>query len=250
VSESSRQSDLNAPAVDRAHWYGRGIRAAFRSVQVGVLFASYVGFGGLIHDVNFPLAAAVLSTALVWALPAQLLLVGAFAAGTAAPVVALAIGLSSVRLLPLVVTILPYLRGRGGRRGLLFLAAHYVAITLWVEGMRQLPALPAEGRRPFYFGLVTVAHGGAVLSTLVGYALAGTLPHALATGLLFLTPISFLLALTRNARDLVDHLSLAFGLALAPLMALYAGTLDLLWTGLVGGTAAFAVHRVLARKRT
>lgn len=249
MSDSPSQSDLvKPPAVDRAHWYGRGIKAGFRSVQVGVLFASYVGFGGLIHDVGFPLAAAVLSTALIWALPAQLLLVGAFAAGTAAPAVALAVGLSSVRLLPLVVTILPYLRGRGGRRGLLFLAAHYVAITLWVEGMRHLPGLPAEGRRPFYFGLVSVAHGGAVLSTLIGYALAGTLPHALATGLLFLTPISFLLALTRNARDLVDYLSLAFGLALAPVMALYAGTLDLLWTGLVGGSAAFAVHRIMGKR--
>jgi predicted branched-subunit amino acid permease len=111
-----------------------------------------------------------------------------------------------------------------------------------------LPGLPAEGRRPFYFGLVTVAHSGAVLCTLVGYGLAGTLPHALATGLLFLTPISFLLALTRNARDLVDHLSLAFGLALAPVMALYAGTLDLLWTGLVGGTAAYAAHRIWEKR--
>ncbi|HXL68006.1 MAG TPA: branched-chain amino acid ABC transporter permease, partial [Xanthobacteraceae bacterium] len=75
-----------------------------------------------------------------------------------------------------------------------------------------------------------------------------TLPHALATGLLFLTPISFLLALTRNARDLVDDLSLAFGLALAPVMALYAGTLDLLWTGLVGGTAAYAAHRIWEKR--
>lgn len=234
--------------MDRAHWYGRGIKAGFRSVQVGVLFASYVGFGGLIHDVGFPLGAAVLSTLLVWALPAQLLLVGAFAAGTAAPAVALAVGLSSVRLLPLVVSILPYLRGRGGGRGPLFIAAHYLAITTWVESVRHLPGLPAEGRRPFYFGLVTVAHSGAVLCTLVGYGLAGTLPHALATGLLFLTPISFLLALTRNARDLVDHLSLAFGLALAPVMALYAGTLDLLWTGLVGGTAAYAAHRIWEKR--
>jgi predicted branched-subunit amino acid permease len=247
VSDSPAQIDLeSAPA---AHWYARGLGAGARSVQCYVLFASYVGFGGLIHDIGFPLGAAILSTVIIWALPAQLLLVGAFAAGTAAPAIAFAVGLSSVRLFPLVVSILPYLRGRGGGRRPLFIAAHYVAITLWVEGMRQLPGVPPEGRRPFFFGLTTFAHGGALISTVVGYTLAGTLPHALATGLLFLTPISFLLALTRNARDLVDHLSLAFGLALAPVMALYAGTLDLLWTGLVGGSAAFAVHRVM-RSRT
>lgn len=249
MSNFPRQSDLNAPAIGRAHWYGRGVQAGLRSVQVGVLFASYVGFGGLIHDVGFPLGAAVLSTMLIWALPAQLLLVGAFAAGTSAPAIALTIGLSSMRLLPLVVSILPYLRGRGGGRGSLFMAAHYLAITSWVESVRHLPGLPVEGRQPFYFGLVSIAHGGAIVCTFIGFALAGTLPHALATGLLFLTPISFLLALTRNARDLVDRLSLAFGLALAPVMALYAGTLDLLWTGLVGGTAAYAAHRIWEKRR-
>ena len=50
-------------------------------------------------------------------------------------------------------------------------------------------------------------------------------------------------SLTRNARDLVDYLSLAFGLALAPVFAAYGGRLDLLWTGLVGGAAAWLVHR-------
>jgi predicted branched-subunit amino acid permease len=245
VPRSSARSDTkDAPT----HWYGRGIKAGLRSVQCYVLFASYVGFGGLVHDVGFPLGAAVLSTVLIWALPAQLLLVGGFAAGTAAPAIALAVGLSSVRLLPLVVSILPYLRRRGGGRGPLFVMAHYVAVTLWVEGIRQLPGVPAAGRRPFFVGFATVAHGGAIVGTVVGFALAGTLPHALATGLLFLTPIAFLLALTRNARDLVDRLSLAFGLALAPVMAHYAGTLDLLWTGLVGGTAAFAVHRFVRRR--
>jgi predicted branched-subunit amino acid permease len=183
----------------------------------------------------------VLSTLVMWALPAQLLLIGGYAAGTAAPVIALAVGLSSVRFFPLTVAILPYLRGRGGI-GTQLLAAHFVAVSAWVEGMRNLPALPVEGRVPFFFGLANAFVGVCMISTVAGYLLAGTLPYALAVGLLFLTPVSFLLQLARNARDVVDWLALVFGLALAPLFAEYGGRLDLLWTGLVGGGAAYFVH--------
>jgi len=155
-------------------------------------------------------------------------------------VIALAVLLSAARLLPSVVTLLPYLRGR---LTLQLFAAHFVAVSIWVESRRLLPPLPPAGRLPFYFGMVTVFNVGCVAATFVGFMLAGRLPHALAIGLTFLTPISFLLSLTRNSRDQVDYLSLAFGLALAPLFAAYGGHLDLLWTGLAGGTAAWLIHR-------
>ena len=86
-------------------------------------------------------------------------------------------------------------------------------------------------------------------ATVLGFLLSGQLPRSLAIGLTFLTPISFLLALTRNSRDLVDYLSLAFGLALAPIFAEFSGRLDLLWTGLVGGAAAWLIHRLRKQKR-
>jgi predicted branched-subunit amino acid permease len=120
-------------------------------------------------------------------------------------------------------------------------------VSSWVESRRLLPPLPPEGRLPFYFGLVTVFNVSWVAATFIGYMLAGRLPHALAIGLTFLTPISFLLALTRNSRDLVDYLSLAFGLVLAPVFATFGGRLNLLWTGLAGGAAAWLIHRL--RKR-
>jgi predicted branched-subunit amino acid permease len=229
-------------------WFWRGARTACLSPLAIVLWSSYVGFGGLLHDVGFPLGAGVFATLAIWALPAQLLLVGGFVAGTATLAIAFAVGLSSMRMLPLVVSILPYLRGHS-RIGTQLLAAHFVAVSGWVEGMRHLPALPAAVRMPFFFGLGSTFVGGSAVASIIGFYLAGSLPRPLALGLLFLTPISFLLALMRNARDRVDHLSLAFGLALAPVMALYAGTLDLLWTGILGGSAAFLVHR-LKRRRT
>jgi predicted branched-subunit amino acid permease len=241
--------DPNAQPPSRLHYFLQGARAGATSVQGIVLFASFIGFGGLIRDVGFPLGAAILSVALVWALPAQVLLVGGYAAGTAAPVLALAVGLSSVRLFPMVASILPYLRGARRGIGMQFVAAHFVAVTAWIEGMRRLPKLPADERLPFFYGLAGLLVLSSMISTAIGYHLAGTLPRALAIGLLFLTPLSFLIQLSHNARDLVDRLALVFGLLLAPLMAEIGGRLDLLWTGLIGGAGAWAANRLIKGRR-
>ncbi len=227
-------------ALNTRQWYARGLYAGVTSVQGFVLFASYIGFGGLCAGIGFPLGAAAFSTFLIAALPSQLLLVGGYVAGNGALVIALAVMLSAARLLPLVVSLLPYLRGR---LSVQLFAAHFAAVSVWAESRRHLPPLAPAARLPFYFGLVTVFNLGCVAATFIGFMLAGQLPRALAIGLTFLTPISFLLALTRNARDRVDYLSLVFGLALAPLFAAYGGQLDLLWTGLVGGAAAWLIHR-------
>ena len=63
-------------------------------------------------------------------------------------------------------------------------------------------------------------------------------------GLLFLTPISFLISTTRNRRLMSDWLALAFGLVLGPLMAAWQMGLDLLWSGVLGGSLAYGIHRL------
>jgi hypothetical protein len=82
------------------------------------------------------------------------------------------------------------------------------------------------------------------VSGFVGFYLAAGLPSLLAAALLFLTPISFLISTARNARAMLDKLALVFGLVLAPLLAALHVQLDLMWSGVVGGTLAYAIHRV------
>ncbi|OZA80551.1 MAG: branched-chain amino acid permease, partial [Azorhizobium sp. 39-67-5] len=143
------------------------------SVPGLVLFAGYMGYGGLLQAVDFPIIAGLLSTLLVWALPAQIILVGSLASGTGLLAVALAIGLSSLRLFPMVMAIAPFLRS--GRRNMArdLLCAHFVAMTVWVEGSRLLPMLPTEGRLAFTLGLGNGLVGISLAGTLVGYLLAG-----------------------------------------------------------------------------
>lgn len=249
MSDSSPPTSLESePPVSAARWFLRGLVDATKSVQGMVLFASMVGFGGLCRDIGFPVGAAVLSSFLIWALPAQVLVVGGYAAGSAAPVIALAVALSSIRLFPMTAAIMPYLRGPRAGIFTQLAAAHFIAVTAWIEGMRRLPGKPHEARVPYFFGLAALFVFSAMVATLLGFLLAGTLPRSLAIGLLFLTPLSFLIQLSHNARDLVDRLALAFGLLLAPFFAEFGGRLDLLWTGLVGGGAAWAVHRLWKRR--
>src|SRR6185312_2178317 len=57
--------------------FARGLKAAFTSVFVFVITVTYIGYGALVHDFGFSLPWAWLSTLLIWAAPAQVILVTA-----------------------------------------------------------------------------------------------------------------------------------------------------------------------------
>jgi hypothetical protein len=85
--------------------------------------------------------------------------------------------------------------------------------------------------------------GTAVVFGFVGFYLAAGLPPLLSGALLFLTPLSFFISTVNNARQLVDRMALVFGLLLGPLLAYWQLPLDLMWTGIVGGTIAYVINR-------
>lgn len=229
------------------YWFARGMLGAV-SVPGCVLVAAFVGFGGLMHDVGFPIGAGLLSTLLIWALPAQVILVGGLAAGASLPALAVAVCLSGVRLLPMVVSLMPLMRGRRPNLVSEMLCAHFVAVTMWVEGMRLLPKVTSEGRPAYAIGLGVGLTAMSCLGTAVGFYLTNALPGPLAVALLLLTPISFTILLVRNARAAVDWFAIGFGAALSPLVANSPGGLDLFWSGVGGGTLAFFAARLWKRR--
>ncbi|WP_312794374.1 AzlC family ABC transporter permease, partial [Tianweitania sp.] len=92
------------------HWYLRGVRSAY-SIPGFILMSSFVGFSALAKAAGVGLWASVFMTGIVWALPAQVVLVGAIIAGNSLAAAAFAVALSSVRLTPMVVAIVPEMRG-------------------------------------------------------------------------------------------------------------------------------------------
>lgn len=229
------------------HAFGKGMLAATQTILTYTLFATYLGVGALAHDLNFSPLWALLATALVWAAPAQMILLTALGSGGSALQAAAAVSLSGIRLMPMVVSLLPMLRGPNTKSWQLILPTHFVAVTVWVESMRLVPSMPRAHRIAFVNGLGTGVMGSTVISTLVGYHLAATLPPLFGAAVLFLTPISFLLTTAANSRMLVDRLALALGILLLPLANLLDTGVDMLIAGVSAGTIAYAVHRFRAR---
>ncbi|MGL5114022.1 MAG: AzlC family ABC transporter permease [Beijerinckiaceae bacterium] len=227
----------------------RGAREAVGLPTVTIFF-SLIGIGGLARDIGYPMLAGVLSSILMWAGPAQVLLFGSIAAGASLPATALAVLFSSLRFLPMVVSLVPLLNEPRRPIWQLLLAAHLVAITNWVEGLRRLPALPASERYPYFcgFGLAVLASGA--FATGLGYYLVGALPLAFAACLLFTTPMFFSANLAASARSLSDVLPIGAAIAGMPIAtALVGSDYDLMTAGVAGGTLAYGLHRLVRRNR-
>ncbi|MBX9828126.1 MAG: AzlC family ABC transporter permease [Xanthobacteraceae bacterium] len=221
-----------------------GVRTASRSVFAFVIILTYIGFGALCHDYGLSVGWAVLSTALQWAGPAQVILVTGLGPGAVLVETAVAVALSSVRFLPIVVSLLPVLRRENASVWRLLVPVHFMAISVWVEAMRHAPSLPREHRIAFCNGIGTMLLGLGVVFTAVGYYMQSLLPAMFGAAAMFITPISFLTSAARNARQLLDKAALGLGIVIGPVLAVNQVPFDLLWTGIIAGTLAYGVHRV------
>jgi hypothetical protein len=236
-------SDLTVYASPSAA-FGNGVKSALLSVFSLVLAGTYLGLGALAHDFGFSEWWFAVSTVLVWAAPAQVILLSSLGTGATVVQAAVAVTLSAIRLMPMLVALLPLLRSKGTRFRDLLLPAHFTAISMWVESLRLLPGIAPEFRIPFCNGLGVGYMGTALVFGFLGYYLAAGLPPLLAATLLFLTPMSFLMSTARNARMLVDWAAFGLGLVIGPLLVSYHVELDLMWTGIIGGALGYGVHRL------
>ncbi|MGE5536344.1 MAG: AzlC family ABC transporter permease [Acidobacteriota bacterium] len=241
------------PAISAAESPARAFLAGFKSAVTSVFFlvlaGTYVGIGALAHDFGFSAWWLMASSICVWAAPAQVILISSLGGGSALIEVAIAVSLSAIRLFPMVVALLPLLRGPSVRTRHLLLPAHFTSVSMWVESLRLLPSIPRTRRIAFCNGLSVGYLGTAVTFGFVGFFLAAGLPPLLAGCLLFLTPMSFLTSTIRNSRQMVDGLALLLGLIIGPVLTAQHVELDLMWTGVAGGTLAYAIHRIRGAKK-
>jgi predicted branched-subunit amino acid permease len=221
----------------------KGVREAL-GVPAIVMCASFVGFGAMVHHAGLSLWHGVISTATGWGLPGQIALVEMYALGASLFAISLAVALAQARLLPMTVTLMAVLRARGKPRWQYFLAAHLVAVTGWAVAMRECPAMPAAQRLPYYFAFAGTLWFLTLLATAGGFALAGVVPPLVNLGLVFLNPIYFMLVFAGDVRRRARALALGFGAVCGPALHLASPDWGLLATGLIAGTAAYAVDRL------
>jgi len=226
---------------DLLRWFLVGAGNA-ASVPVLILVSAFVGFAGLAREAGLGVTEAVFMTVAVWALPAQVVLIGAIQSGAALPAAAFAVTLSSVRLMPMVVALLPELRSPRSRRWVLYLLAHFVAVTSWVMALERLRHVPRAARTAWYAGLgISLVLLNCVVVAVV-YLVAPTLPPIVSAALLMLTPMYFLTSLWGSARERASHIAMAIGIVLGPLFHVWLPSFDLLAAGLIGGGLAYALH--------
>jgi predicted branched-subunit amino acid permease len=218
------------------------MRSVTATIMTLVLFATYLGIGALAHDSHFSLAWALASTALVWAGPAQIILISTLGSGATVLQAALAVTVSAIRLFPMVVSVLPMMRTPQTKRRHLILVAHLTAVTLWVECFRFLPQVPRERRIAFINGLGSGLVLICLISTTIGYTLAANLSELFGAAILMLTPLAFLFSTARNCRELADGVALGLGLVFFPLAAMLNSGVDILVSGVSAGTLAYGVH--------
>ncbi|MBX3598465.1 MAG: AzlC family ABC transporter permease [Rhizobiaceae bacterium] len=223
-------------------WFLRGARSAF-SVPGLILASAFVGFAGLAKAAGLSLWETVFMVGVVWALPAKVVLVGAILSGVSLPAAAFAVALSSIRLMPMVVALVPEMRTERTPRWVLYTLSHFVAVTSWVLAMQHFRDVSREMRTSYYAGLgITLILANMLLVAFV-YTVAGSLPPPMMAALLLLTPLYFLTSLWGSARERAMHVAMIIGMIAGPLVHLVAPSFDLLIAGLVGGAVAFAWHK-------
>ncbi|MEO6269115.1 MAG: AzlC family ABC transporter permease [Lautropia sp.] len=206
-----------------------------------VLAAGYFGFGALASGNDFPLWAALLSTASIFALPGQLALLEMSLSGTFASVIVLTVSLTAARFLPMSVTLIPVLRTPGRPTWHLYFAAQLLAMTGWAASMRRVPELPQSRRLPWFVGFALTNWVVCMAATVAGFGLADSLPALVRPALVFVGPLYFLLLLTGETRTRQGVAALACGAVVGPLIHLISPQWSVVLGGLIGGTLAWTL---------
>ena len=222
--------------------FGRGVRESIGTPAV-MLAASYLGFGSLVRTSELSLALGLTSTLTGWALPGQIVLVELYALGATVTVIAIAVALTNARLFPMTLALMPRMHEPGTPRWRYYAAAHLIAVTGWVQCMQRFPELRQAERLPYMVGFSGALLVVSLTATAVGYLLAGDVPPAVSLGLVFVNPVYFLLVLSTGITARSHALALAFGAVIGPVLHVVSPDWGLLATGVIAGTAAFAIGR-------
>ena len=219
------------------------------SLPALILMTSFVGFSAFAFEAGVTRSEAIFMTISIWALPAKMILVGMMASGAHIAACFLAVTLSSIRMMPMVASIVPEMRNEKTPTWLLLVLSHFIAITAWVFAIQRLKDVPREYRTTFFAGFGITLTLTNTLIVAICYGLVEAFPPVVSGALFMLTPVYFLASIWATAKHLVVKLAFIIGVVAGPLMALVAPDFDVLYAGIGGGTVAYLVERFVLRPR-
>jgi predicted branched-subunit amino acid permease len=238
---TASSSFISGPRYETAADALRGGALEGMGAPALVLGSGYIGFGALAADAGVSLPLAVLSTPMIFALPAQIIMVEMWQLGTPVLALVLAVMMANARFLPMTATLLPQMRHPRWNGWHYAFATHLVAMSGWAIAMRRNVELEAEHRLPFFCGFSLIMWLGCSLGTLIGFFLSGGFHDLVTVGLIFLNPIYFILILTRETRTRLGITALLCGAVAGPLVHLWIPDWSLIVGGILAGLLAFAI---------
>ncbi len=218
-----------------------GARAALAAPAIA-MGATFLAFGAAVREAGLSAGWALACAWAIYGMPGQLVVLQS--ASTGGGVIATVVGAVAVnaRFLPMAVALTPWLRRREGDARPLLLA-HFISITTWAAAMRVLPGQPVAARLPWFAGFCAGAFLIAGGCAVAGHVLAGAMPAALRTALVFANPLYFALLMSADLTRPGPRRALLAGAAAAPLALVLPPAWGLLAAGVIGGTVAFLIGR-------
>jgi predicted branched-subunit amino acid permease len=151
-----------------------------------------------------------------------------------------ACSLANARFMPMVVAFMPTLARSRANLPRMLLDAQLLSINSWAMCMREFPRVESRYRHRYYVTFASSILLAAVAGTLLGFHSAVLLPAALVLGLIFVSPLFFALVLSA-VPGRAERISMLLGCVTIPLAHTLWPAVDLLITGVVGGSLGFAL---------
>ncbi len=212
------------------------------SLPAFILFFTMMGFGSLMQNTGYQAEMAAVATLLIWGLPGQLAMVELTATGQGLIAIVFACSLANARFMPMVVSFIPAMQRAGASLPRQLLDAQMLSINSWAMCLREFPKVEPEYRHLYYLTFASSILLAAVIGTLFGFYGAVILPAVIVLGLIFTSPLFFALVLSATPGS-AERLSMLSGCAIVPLAHYFFPSVDLLITGLVGGSFGFLAAR-------
>ena len=217
------------------------------SLPAFILFFTMTGFGSLAQGAGFDAFMAALATLAIWGLPGQLAMVELTVTGQGIAAIVFACSLANARFMPMVVAFMPAMSRGGTSLWRQLLDAQMLSINSWAVCLREFPGIDPAYRHLYYATFAGSIIFAAVVGTLAGFYGAYILPSAIVLGLIFTSPLFFALVLSAT-KGFEERLSMLAGCVIVVLAHLLLPSVDLLVTGLVGGSLGFAAGRIRRRR--
>jgi len=125
--------------------------------------------------------------------------------------------------------------------------AQLLSINSWAMCQREFPNVEAAHRHRYYLTFASSILLAALSGTLIGYYSAVLLPVAVVLGLIFISPLFFALVLAA-VTGFAQRMSLLLGCVIVPVAHFLIPSVDLLLTGVVGGSLGFVAGKYWKRK--